>query len=186
MPTFDFQSPDGRKYSITGPEGATPEQAFAVLQQHLAHNQNDSWWKSDPMARDRSASSPSEGGAVPFESDGPAKRRAAPVGEPGMPEGVVRAGATGVPIIGGLANKHDAATNAAVAPIVDRFLPDNEQLGFQLVAHHVAAAAGGGELLAEFVERGPVIIYNGDDVALRTAPPWQLPKQHNRLTVADQ
>jgi hypothetical protein len=43
MPTFDFQSPDGRKYSITGPEGATPEQAFAVLQQHLAHNQNDSW-----------------------------------------------------------------------------------------------------------------------------------------------
>jgi hypothetical protein len=89
-------------------------------------------------------------------------------------------------IIGGLANKLDAATNAAVAPIVDRFLPDNEQLGFQLVAHHVAAAAGGGELLAEFVQQGPVIIYNGDDVALRTAPPRQLPKQHNRLTVADQ
>jgi hypothetical protein len=41
MPTFDFESPEGRKYTLTGPEGATPEQAFAVLQQHLA-GQRDS------------------------------------------------------------------------------------------------------------------------------------------------
>ena len=54
-----------------------------------------------------------------------------------------------------------------------------------LVAHYVAGAAGGVELLAEFVERGPVVIYNGDDVALRIAHPGQLPKQHDRLTVAD-
>ena len=60
------------------------------------------------------------------------------------------------------------------------------QSGPELVAHHVAGAAGGGKLLAEFVERGPVIVYNGDDVALRLAHRWQLPKQDDRLTVADQ
>ena len=55
-----------------------------------------------------------------------------------------------------------------------------------LVAHYVAGAAGGGKLLAEFVERSPVIVYNRDDVALRLAHRWQLPKQDDRLTVADQ
>ena len=37
-----------------------------------------------------------------------------------MQEGVARAGATGVTIIGGLANKLDTATNAALAPVVGR------------------------------------------------------------------
>lgn len=36
MPTFTFKSPEGQSYDIDGPEGATPEQAFGVLQQHLA------------------------------------------------------------------------------------------------------------------------------------------------------
>lgn len=35
MPTFDFTSPDGKTYSVDGPDGATPEQAFGILQQHL-------------------------------------------------------------------------------------------------------------------------------------------------------
>lgn len=35
MPTFDFSAPDGKTYSIEGPDGATPEQAFGVLKQHL-------------------------------------------------------------------------------------------------------------------------------------------------------
>ncbi len=35
MPTFDFTSPDGKSYSVDGPDGATPEQAFQMLQQHL-------------------------------------------------------------------------------------------------------------------------------------------------------
>lgn len=35
MPTFMFTSPDGRKYSVEGPDGATKEQAFAILQQRL-------------------------------------------------------------------------------------------------------------------------------------------------------
>lgn len=33
MTTFQFTSPDGQKYSVTGPDGATPAQDFDVLQQ---------------------------------------------------------------------------------------------------------------------------------------------------------
>lgn len=36
MPTFDFTAPDGKSYSVDGPDGATPEQAFQILQQHLS------------------------------------------------------------------------------------------------------------------------------------------------------
>lgn len=35
MPTFTFTSPDGKSYDITGPEGATKEQAFGILQTKL-------------------------------------------------------------------------------------------------------------------------------------------------------
>jgi hypothetical protein len=35
MPTFEFTSPEGKKYSIDGPEGATQEQAFQILQTQL-------------------------------------------------------------------------------------------------------------------------------------------------------
>jgi hypothetical protein len=35
MPQFDFTGPDGKSYSVAGPDGATPQQAFAMLQQHL-------------------------------------------------------------------------------------------------------------------------------------------------------
>lgn len=43
---------------------------------------------------------------------------------PSMFEGVSRAVARGVPLVGGLLNKANAATNAALAPIVDPLLPD--------------------------------------------------------------
>lgn len=36
MPTFDFTSPEGKTYSVTGPEGATKEQAFQILQSQLS------------------------------------------------------------------------------------------------------------------------------------------------------
>lgn len=39
MPTFDFTSPDGKSYSVEGPDGATPEQAFQMLQQHIGTTQ---------------------------------------------------------------------------------------------------------------------------------------------------
>src|SRR6478672_10574297 len=35
MPSFEFISPEGKTYSVDGPEGATKEQAFQILQQHL-------------------------------------------------------------------------------------------------------------------------------------------------------
>jgi hypothetical protein len=35
MPTFKFESPEGKTYSVDGPEGATKEQAFQILQQQL-------------------------------------------------------------------------------------------------------------------------------------------------------
>jgi len=35
MPTFEFTSPEGKSYSVDGPEGATPEQAYQILQSHL-------------------------------------------------------------------------------------------------------------------------------------------------------
>lgn len=35
MPVFEFTSPEGKKYEITGPEGATQAQAFQILQQQL-------------------------------------------------------------------------------------------------------------------------------------------------------
>ena len=36
MPDFTFTSPEGKSYTVTGPEGATKEQAYGILQQQLA------------------------------------------------------------------------------------------------------------------------------------------------------
>lgn len=35
MPSFTFTSPDGKNYTVNGPDGATPEQAFQILQQQI-------------------------------------------------------------------------------------------------------------------------------------------------------
>ena len=35
MPQFTFEDPSGQRHTIEGPEGATKEQAFQILQQHL-------------------------------------------------------------------------------------------------------------------------------------------------------
>lgn len=35
MPTFEFTSPEGKTYEVEGPEGATQEQAFSILQSQL-------------------------------------------------------------------------------------------------------------------------------------------------------
>ncbi|MDI1265590.1 MAG: hypothetical protein PS018_20275 [bacterium] len=44
---------------------------------------------------------------------------------PSMFEGVSRALARGVPLVGGVLNKANAATNAALAPVIDPLLPDS-------------------------------------------------------------
>lgn len=35
MPTFEFTSPEGKTYEVAGPDGATREQAFGILQQQI-------------------------------------------------------------------------------------------------------------------------------------------------------
>ena len=87
MPTFDFKSPDGKSYTIEGPEGATPEQAFQILQTQL-------------------------GGAA----------------DPVSLNSVGRSFATGVPIVGGLLNKADAATNAGLSYALNPLFDEKDQL----------------------------------------------------------
>ncbi|MBT2300358.1 hypothetical protein J7E70_07760 [Variovorax paradoxus] len=36
MPTFEFTAPDGKTYEVQGPDGATQEQAFSMLQSQIA------------------------------------------------------------------------------------------------------------------------------------------------------
>ena len=33
--TFDFTDPSGKQYTVNGPDGSTPERAFAILQRYL-------------------------------------------------------------------------------------------------------------------------------------------------------
>jgi hypothetical protein len=47
MPTFDFTSPEGKTYSVEGPEGATQDQAFQMLQQHIGQPQDKIGYAED-------------------------------------------------------------------------------------------------------------------------------------------
>lgn len=58
----------------------------------------------------------------------PAQTDAAQTDTPGIVEGTGRAVATGIPILGGLANKLDAATNATLAPALNGLFGDKDQL----------------------------------------------------------
>jgi hypothetical protein len=42
MPSFTFTSPEGKSYTVNGPDGATPEQAFGILQQQIGSRQSAS------------------------------------------------------------------------------------------------------------------------------------------------
>lgn len=42
MPVFEFTSPDGKSYEVTGPAGSTKEQAFALLQSQIAQQKKPS------------------------------------------------------------------------------------------------------------------------------------------------
>jgi hypothetical protein len=46
--TFDFTSPEGKTYSVQGPEGATVDEAFRVLQQHLGEQPKAEFGRNDP------------------------------------------------------------------------------------------------------------------------------------------
>jgi len=92
VPSFTFTSPEGQKYTVNGPDGATQEQAFAILQGQIGGKKSESQ-------------------------------------ESSMASRLVRSFSRGVPIIGGLLNKADAATDAALAPVMNRFFPDEQLKG---------------------------------------------------------
>jgi len=52
MPDFDFTSPEGKKYTVSGPAGSTKEQAFQILQQQIksgsAKEQKTEEYKPEP------------------------------------------------------------------------------------------------------------------------------------------
>ncbi|MES2942936.1 MAG: hypothetical protein V4772_08710 [Pseudomonadota bacterium] len=56
MATFEFTSPEGKKYQVDGPEGATEAQAFQVLQKQLTG--------AEPASVDEKSKSGSSGGNV--------------------------------------------------------------------------------------------------------------------------
>lgn len=49
MPTFEFTSPEGKKYTVNGPDGATEAQAFQILQQQLGTKPPEQSFAMDPM-----------------------------------------------------------------------------------------------------------------------------------------
>lgn len=52
MPTFEFKSPEGKTYSVSGPDGATPEQAFEQLQGELARKAENAKPEAAPGAEE--------------------------------------------------------------------------------------------------------------------------------------
>lgn len=88
MPAFTFTSPSGQAYTVNGPDGATPEQAFAILQQQIG---------GTPKVT-----------APAFDPNDPRFSESAETGA---------AGVRGIPILGALANKAGAAVSAAAEPI---------------------------------------------------------------------
>ena len=53
MPTFELTSPWGQKYRVNAPEGATQEQAYDVLKQHLSQTQDNPIGQAAAVDRDR-------------------------------------------------------------------------------------------------------------------------------------
>lgn len=99
MANFEFTAPDGKSYSVQGPEGATPAQAFQILQQSLS------------------------GAAAPAEPAAPA---APDIGE--NRESTVAA-LRGIPIAGAYVDKGVAALNAAAQPLLETGLSHADTFG---------------------------------------------------------
>jgi hypothetical protein len=80
--------------------------------------------------------------------------------EPVTANNVARSAATGVPVIGGLLNKADAATNAALAPILNPLFDPKDQLSEPTFgaryAHSLRDQEGAD---AKFAEQHPVVDY---------------------------
>lgn len=129
-------------------EPALPEQknwweAAPLVEQ--SEQTDDSWWKNAPIVKpapsdnDKRFEITSPNGkkyrVTGANSEGALNALRTHLGNSGeatqdgsfSADNAVRSAATGVPIIGGMLNKIDAATNAALAPIIDPLLPDSFQ-----------------------------------------------------------
>jgi hypothetical protein len=53
MPSFELTAPWGQKYRVDAPEGATQEQAYDVLKQHLSQTQDNPIGQEAAIQRDR-------------------------------------------------------------------------------------------------------------------------------------
>jgi hypothetical protein len=189
MPIFSFADPDGKKYSIEGPDGSTPEQAFEVLQHHLKSGADPNTpsiisgiGRALPRTVDRivrGASSPESWGAVPVDQQkksGPEARGAVPVktpppgfvldqqpaheknpNEPGIVSGVGRAVARGAPIVGGLLNKADAATDAALSYGLNPLFSEKDQLHGSLGERYHQALDTQNKMDEVFYQEHPVL-----------------------------
>jgi len=49
MPSFEFTSPEGKTFTIVGPDGATQAQAFQILQQQMGAKAPEQDFRMDPM-----------------------------------------------------------------------------------------------------------------------------------------
>jgi hypothetical protein len=95
--TISVTGPDGSNFAF--PDGTPEAEISSALDSHYAQ------------------------AGTPNESRGTS--RAGKAADVSLPEGLVRATATGTPVVGGLLNKLDAATNALLAPLLDKYTPDN-------------------------------------------------------------
>ena len=118
MPSFTFTSPDGQKYTVNGPDGATQEQAFGMLQQQIglpkaeaAGEKGMSWGDVGNQALVNAPSS-----ALKFAKD---------IAQPFMHP--VDAAKSLYNVGAGALDMADAATNAAIAPYVEPYLPKSVQ-----------------------------------------------------------
>jgi hypothetical protein len=70
MPTFDFTSPEGKKYSIDGPDGATRDEAFKMLQLRIAHEDQPKEEEAAPVTAMGLAKAAGSGLLRPFLQSG--------------------------------------------------------------------------------------------------------------------
>lgn len=116
------------------------------------------FWDADPVAepsRIAALTAPPPNGGKFWESD--------PVAEPAKEHpisvnNVARSAATGFPIVGGLLNKANAATNAALAPVLNPLFDKKDQLGESTYAERYAHSLRDQEAMDKgFAEQHPIV-----------------------------
>lgn len=101
MPTFELSGPDGGQYHIDAPDEHAALAAFSSLNQ-------------PKQAQSDVSRTPDGRPAITIRPNRPE--------EPVTTNNVVRSAARGIPVVGGVLNRLNAATNATIAPVVEPFM----------------------------------------------------------------